>query len=75
MKRSIATSLSLLAAITLVGLSNASAAKGNEPNFDAWSCTFRNIHLGSKAFKELNRLIFDEVIPNAEVKDLLLYKP
>jgi hypothetical protein len=47
----------------------------NEPNFEAWSCTFRNIHLGGKAFKELTRLIFDEMIPNAEVKDLLLYKP
>ena len=47
----------------------------NEPNFDAWSCTFRNIHLGSKAFKELTRLILDECIPNAEVKDLLRYKP
>ncbi len=47
----------------------------NEPNFDAWSCTFRNIHLGSKAFKELTRLIFDECIPNAEVKDFLPYKP
>ena len=46
----------------------------NEPNFDAWSCTFRNIHLGSKAFKELTRLIFDECIPNAELKDFLLYK-
>ena len=47
----------------------------SEPNFDAWSCTFRNIHLGSKAFRELTRLIFDEIIPAAEVKDLLLYKP
>jgi len=46
----------------------------NEPNFDAWSCTFRNIHIGSKAFKELTRLIFDECIPNAEVKDFVLYK-
>lgn len=47
----------------------------NEPNFDAWSCTFRNIHLGSKAFKELTRLILDEAIPNSEVKDFLRYKP
>ncbi len=47
----------------------------NEPNFDAWSCTFRNIHLGSKAFVELTRLIFDEYIPNAGVEDFLLYKP
>ena len=46
----------------------------NEPNFDAWSCTFRNIHIGSKAFKELTRLIFDECIPDAEAKDLLLYE-
>ena len=46
----------------------------NEPNFDAWSCTYRNIHIGSKAFKELTRLIFDECIPDAEVKDFLLYK-
>ena len=46
----------------------------NEPNFDAWSCTFRNGHIGSKAFKELTRLIFDECTPNAEVKDFLLYK-
>ena len=47
----------------------------NEPNFDAWSCTFRNIHLNSKAFKELTRLIFDACIPHAEVEDFLLYKP
>jgi len=47
----------------------------NEPNFDAWSCTFRNIHIGSKAFKELTRLIFDECIPNAALEDFLLYKP
>ena len=46
----------------------------NEPNFAAWSCTFRNIHIGSKAFKELTRLIFDECIPNAKLKDYLLYK-
>lgn len=51
------------------------AGADNEPNFDAWSCTFRNIHLGSKAFKELTRLIFDEVVPNAEVADFLRYKP
>ncbi|MFH1730661.1 MAG: hypothetical protein ABIF82_03290 [Planctomycetota bacterium] len=47
----------------------------NEPNFDARPCTFRNIHLGNKAFKKLTRLIFDEAIPNAEVKDFLRYKP
>ncbi len=47
----------------------------NEPNFDAWACTFRNIHIGSKAFKELTRLIFDECIPEAAVKDFVLYKP
>ena len=50
-------------------------ALDNEPNFDAWSCTFRNIHLSSKAFKELTWLIFDECIPNAGVEDFLLYKP
>ena len=37
----------------------------NEPNFDAWPCMFRNIHLGSKAFHELTRLIFDGCIPGA----------
>ncbi len=51
------------------------AGVDNEPNFDAWSCTFRNIHLGSKAFKELTSLIFDECIPNASVNDFLRYKP
>jgi hypothetical protein len=51
------------------------AGVDNEPNFDAWSCTFRNIHLGSKAFKELTRLIFDEIVPNAEAGDFMLYKP
>ncbi len=51
------------------------AGLDNEPNFDAWSCTYRNIHLGSKAFKELTRLIFDESIPDAKVEDFLLYKP
>jgi hypothetical protein len=51
------------------------AGVDNEPNFDAWSCTFRNIHLGSKAFKELTSLIFDECISNASVNDFLRYKP
>ena len=46
----------------------------NEPNFNAWSCTFRNIHLSSKAFKQLTGLIFDECIPNARVEDFVLYK-
>ena len=43
----------------------------NEPDFDAWSCTFRNIHLGSKAFHERTRLIFDACIPGARIDDFL----
>ena len=47
----------------------------NDANFWAWAWTYGNGHLSTKAFAEMTRRIFDEILPKARVKDFDLYKP
>ncbi len=47
----------------------------NDANYRAWAWTYGNGHLSTKAFVELTRRIFDQILPRAEVKDFELCKP
>jgi len=38
-----------------------------EKSYAAWSYSRNNIHLSSKAFVELARLLFEQVLKNAQV--------
>jgi len=47
----------------------------NDANFWAWAWTYGNGHLSTKAYAEMTRRIFDEILPRAEAKGFDLYKP
>ena len=47
----------------------------NDANFWAWAWTYGNGHLSTKAYAEMTRRIFDEILPKAEAKDFDLYRP
>ena len=47
----------------------------NDANYWGWAWTYGNGHLSTKAFAELTRRIFDDILPKTEVRDFDLYKP
>jgi Carbohydrate esterase, sialic acid-specific acetylesterase len=46
-----------------------------EKNDKAWSYSLNNIHLSSKAFVELARILFQDVLKNPEIGSFDLYQP
>ena len=47
----------------------------NDANYWAWAWTYGNGHLSTKAYAELTRRIFDQILPKADVQQFDLYKP
>jgi hypothetical protein len=47
----------------------------NEKNFETWSYSPNNIHLNSKAFVELARILSQDVLKNPNIESFDLYQP